>query len=396
MFSFEVIKRSMEYGRARLGSLTTPHGIIMTPAFVFCATKANVKGVTIDHVRDEGTQIILSNTYHLMLQPGGEVIREAGGLHSFTGWNGPMLTDSGGFQIFSLGYGSVSSEIKGSRGNCSPDKKLSLLKVEEDGAVFRSYIDGKIIRVTPEISMQTQMDLGADIIVSFDECTPYHVPKTYTASSMRKSKEWGLRSLKYLEEIGDGSQKLLAVIQGGVYEDLRRESSSFANENNFFGFAVGGSLGRTVTEMREVVSMVMEMLDEQRSVHLLGIGGINDILHGVKNGVDTFDCVSPTRIARHGTALVKHSDLQNGKQHINLNNGNFKKDYSPIAPNCNCYTCRKFTKSYIHHLLKARESLGGTLITIHNIHTMNRLMQDIRNGIKNDDLDRVCKEWSHE
>ncbi|MDR0552976.1 MAG: tRNA guanosine(34) transglycosylase Tgt [Holosporales bacterium] len=395
-FSFEIIESSKQYSNARLGLLRTPHGVIETPAFIFCATKANIKGVTIDHVKNEGTQIILSNTYHLMLQPTGKVIREAGGLHAFTGWDGPMLTDSGGFQIFSLGHGSVSSEIKSSRGSCSPDKKLSLLKIDDDGAVFRSYIDGSVIKMTPEISMQMQIDLGADMIVSFDECTPYHVSKEYTALSMRKSKEWGLRSLRYLNERGDGSQRLLAVIQGGVYEDLRLESVDFANENGFFGFAVGGSLGQTTFEMREIVSMVMEMLDRRKNVHLLGIGGIDDIFHGIRNGVDTFDCVSPTRIARHGTALVKYDDLKNGKRNINLNNGIFRGDHSPISPNCPCYTCQKFTRAYIHHLLKAKECLGGTLITIHNIHTMNRLMTEIRGGIKNDDLNRVCKEWGSE
>ena len=242
MFQFEILFQSKK-SNARLGRVRTSHGTIETPAFIFCGTKANVKGVTIDQVKSAGSQIILSNTYHLMLQPGSDLIKEAGGLHKFTGWNGPMLTDSGGFQVFSLGYGSVESEIKGAK---QIKGKRTLLKLTEDGARFRSYIDGKIITLTPEISMKVQMDLGADIIVCFDECTPYHVNKLYTANSMEKSKRWAGRCLNVFKEQGNGQQALLAVIQGGVYEDLRQESARFANENDFDGFAIGGSLGKTI------------------------------------------------------------------------------------------------------------------------------------------------------
>jgi queuine tRNA-ribosyltransferase len=248
--------------------------VVETPAFIFCATRANIKGVTIDQLKASGSQIILSNTYHLMLQPGSKTIKQAGGLHKFLGWDGTMFTDSGGFQIFSLGHGSVESEIKGAK---LISAKKTLLRINEDGAEFRSYIDGKVVMLTPELSMEIQMDLGADIIVSFDECTPYYASKLYTANSMERSKKWALRCLNELKNKGDGTQALLAVIQGGIYEDLRLESARFANTKGFDGFAIGGSLGRTKEEMYDVVSMTSQMLDRSKYLHLLGIGGIDDI-----------------------------------------------------------------------------------------------------------------------
>ncbi|MDR2667060.1 MAG: tRNA guanosine(34) transglycosylase Tgt [Holosporales bacterium] len=390
MFQFKILSKSEKSG-ARVGEVCTPHGVIKTPAFIFCATKASIKGVTIDHVKTSGSQIILSNTYHLLLQPGSQLVKAAGGLHKFVGWDGPIFTDSGGFQIFSLGYGGVSAEIKGAR---QISGKKTLLKSTEEGAEFRSYIDGKTVILTPELSIKTQVELGADIIVSFDECTPYHVNKLYTANSMEKSKRWGLRSLIAFKAHGVKDQALLAVVQGGVYEDLRKESAQFANENDFHGFAIGGSLGRTTSQMRDVVQMTSEIIDKSRYVHLLGIGGIRDIFHGVKCGIDTFDCVSPTRIARHGSAIVKVIESITGeKQQLNLNNTVFKNDFTSISASCDCYTCKNFSRAYIHHLLKAKESVAGTLISIHNIRTMNRLMDDIRSGITTNSLEDVYKDW---
>ncbi len=390
MFKFDVLKNS-KYSRARLGKITTPHGDVLTPAFIFCGTKANIKGVTIDHVKSAGTQIMLSNTYHLMLQPGSELVRGAGGLHKFTGWSGPMFTDSGGFQVFSLGHGGVQSEIKGAQ---QFQGKKTLLKITEDGAFFKSYIDGRIVELTPEISTKVQIDLGADIIVCFDECTPYHVNKLYTSNSMEKSKRWGLRCLDTLNQYGNGQQALLAVIQGGVYSDLRAESAQFANENDFHGFAIGGSLGCTKSQMYQIVDMTSEMLDRSKYVHLLGIGGIEDIFNGVRCGIDTFDCVAPTRIARHGSAIVKRKYLtEKIARYLNLNNAIYKNDHNPIDHDCDCYTCRNFTRAYIHHLFKAKEILGGTLVSIHNIRTMNRLFEDIRKALAVDDLNSAQKEW---
>jgi queuine tRNA-ribosyltransferase len=391
MFRFEIIRQSTK-SSARLGLIHTSHGTIKTPAFIFCATKANIKGLPIDYVKGSGTQVILSNAYHLMLQPGSGLIKRGGGLHSFLSWDGPIFTDSGGFQIFSLGHGSVSSEIKGTRFG---DRRRTLLRVTEEGAEFRSYIDGRLIKLTPELSMQIQMDLNADIIVSMDECTPYHISKLYTANSMEKSKRWAMRSLTEIKKHGRfEEQALLAVIQGGVYRDLRQESAQFANDNDFPGFAIGGSLGKTKSEMYDVVAMTADMLDKQRYKHLLGIGGIEDIFEGVRSGIDTFDCVAPTRMARHGAALVKRRELSNQSQKImNLNNSAYLEDFSPISESCRCYTCQTYSRAYIHHLLKAREVLAGGLISIHNIFTMNRLMSDIRSALELDRLEEMRSDW---
>ena len=361
------------------------------PAIVFCGTKANVKGVSMDQVKAAGTQIVLSNTYHLMLQPGSEVIKKAGGIKKFMGWDGPVMTDSGGFQIFSLGYGGIAQEIKGNR---QTRINSTLLKMTEEGAQFRSYIDGSIVTLTPEISMQLQMDIGSDIIVCLDECTPYHVDKMYTAYSMERSKRWASRCLKIHKERGNGKQALLAVIQGGIYEELRKESARYANEHDFDGFAIGGSLGKTKEEMHDVIEMTAGMLDKTKHIHLLGIGGIEDIFHGVKCGIDTFDCVTPTRIARHGSAIVKRRELSDENQkHLNLKKTEFEKDFSPISQNCDCYTCKNFSRAYVHHLIKAKEILAGTLISIHNIRTMNRLMEDIRGHLADGSLEIARKDW---
>ena len=387
-FDFNVVSP----GRARLGKITTPHGVIETPAFIFCATKASIKGVSPSQVKEAGTQIILSNTYHLFLQPGADVVANAGGLHKFMGWDGPMLTDSGGFQIFSLGHGSVSSEIKGKRNTQRPK---TLLKITEEGAKFRSYIDGKEHLLTPEKSIETQVKLGADLIVCFDECTPFHVDKTYTARSMRMSHRWEMRSLTEFTKLNEsGRQRLYGIIQGGVYEDLRDESVDFVNTHPFFGHAIGGSLGANKSQMYDIVSYTAEKLDPTRPIHLLGIGGVEDIFHGVVQGIDTFDCVHPTRLARHGGALVRpeYNDKK-GRDHLNLNNTKNKTDTSPLEGDCPCYTCKNFSKSYLHHLLKAKELLAHTLISIHNIAFMNRLMEDVRKGLREGSFDHMYKKW---
>lgn len=391
-FNFEILKKSTA-SNARLGLIHTPHGDIRTPAFIFCGTKANVKGVTASQLHEAGTQIILSNTYHLLLQPGIDVLRKAGGLQKFTGWNAPMFTDSGGFQIFCLGYGNVCSEIKGTK---SAPARKTLLTVTEEGATFRSYLNGNKILLTPELSIQAQIAFGADIIVCLDECAPHHTSKIFTAEAMRRSKRWGLRCLSELERSGTGKQALSAVIQGGVYEDLRKDSADFANENAFDCFAIGGSLGITKQQMFEITQMTCEMLDRNRNVHLLGIGGIPDIFNGVKCGIDTFDCVSPTRIARHGIALVKASEIDSssGKpNNLSINHARFVDDTKPISPTCDCYTCKTVSRAYIHHLFRADEMLGGQLISLHNIRFMNRLMEDIRSAIASDTLDKCRSEY---
>jgi len=374
---------------ARVGYLTTPHGGLETPAFIFCATRAAMKAATPADLVASGTQIILSNTYHLMLQPGSELIARQGGLHKFCGWNGPMLTDSGGFQIFSLGHGSVADEIKG-RG--SPNRPQTLLKITEEGARFRSYIDGQLHMLTPERSIQIQRELGADLIVVLDECTPFHADKAYTGRSLSMSHRWGKRCMDEFArgyDKGNDQQALYGIIQGGVYEDLRQEAADFVNSQPFFGHAVGGTLGGDKAQMQEVVAYATRNLKRDRPIHLLGIGGISDILSGVEQGIDTFDCVAPTRMARHGGALLPKAD----KERINLNNACFREDPNPLWDECLCYCCKNFSRAYLHHLLKSKEILAMQLVTIHNISVMNRLLRDIRHAIPQGKLAEVKRKW---
>lgn len=382
-FDFKISYKSKE-NNARLGQIITPHGIINTPAFIFCATKAAIKAVSPLDMKASNTQIILSNTYHLMIQPGSEIIAELGGLHKFMSWDGPMLTDSGGFQIFSLGHGSVADEIKGKR---NKGRSKTLLKISEEGAVFRSYLNGEIKVLTPESSITIQRNLGADLILVLDECTPFHVDKAYTKKSMEMSHLWALRSLKEFKQHDNNTQALYGIVQGGVYEDLRTISSDFINQNDFFGQAIGGSLGNSSNQMHDIVALTASKLNNSRPTHLLGIGGIDDIFSGVASGIDTFDCVHPTRLARHGGALVRFNNR------INLTNKIFKLDEQPIERDCYCSTCKTYSRAYLHYLLKAQELLAFQLITIHNVMFMNRLMSAIREAIRNDSLEKERQRW---
>ena len=392
MFKFTYQETTTD--RARIGRLETPHGVVETPAFIFCATKAAIKSVTAEQMREAGTQIILSNTYHLMLQPGADVVAHHGGLQKFTGWRGPMLTDSGGFQIFSLGHGSIANEIKGRQNNQRPK---TLLRITEEGARFKSYIDGSTWMLTPEESIRIQHKLGADMIVVLDECTAFHVEKSYTKDSMEMSHRWGKRCLTEFVKLNEnGEQRLYGIIQGGVYEDLREQACDFVNSHNFFGHAIGGSLGATKEQMYDVVNFTASKLDRARPIHLLGIGGIKDIFNGVRAGIDTFDCVHPTRLARHGGALVKPSSIDgNTKEHINLGNQRFKLDNEPIEPDCTCSTCKNYSRGYIHHLIKANEMIASTLISIHNIHFMNQLLTEIREALVDGTLTATEERWIH-
>lgn len=389
------INNISKLSRARTGILTTPHGIIETPAFIFCGTKASLKSYSTVDAKKNNTQIILANTYHLMLQPGSKIIAKHGGLHKFMNWDGPMLTDSGGFQIFSLGHGSVADEIKG-RGN--PKKNKSVLSILEEGALFKSYLDGRNYLLTPEKSIETQRDIGADLILVFDECTPFHVEKSYTSESMFRSHRWAIRSLNSFKRKTNsysscsgsaGKQALYGIIQGGIYDDLREESINFNLESHdFFGLAIGGSLGSSKEEMYRVAEFTASKLGKKKPVHLLGIGDPIDIWNLVKFGIDTFDCVSPTRLARHGAALVR---TRKGK--INIKNLEYKENLDPIDKNCSCSTCLNYSTAYLHHLLKAEELLGLNLITGHNIYFMNTLMKYIRDSINNNELEEAEKKW---
>ena len=393
-FKWEV-KYKLKNSKARVGKISTPHGDIETPAFIFCATKAALKSFSTYDAKKNNTQIILSNTYHLMLQPGSNLIAKHGGLHKFIGWDGPMLTDSGGFQIFSLGYGSVADEIKGRKTNSK--MKKTLININEEGAVFKSYLNGSNVLLTPEKSIEIQRNLGADLIVVFDECTPFNINKNYTYDSMLRSHRWAKRSinafnskLKYEPKNGSsGFQEIYSIIQGGVFKEMREESIEFnENEIHSFGVAIGGSLGSNKEQMKEVVNFTASRLINAKPVHLLGIGDPIDIWTFVEYGIDTFDCVSPTRLARHGAALVKG---RKGK--INIKNILYKENINPIDKNCLCYTCKNFTLSYLHHLFVSHELLGLQLITNHNIFFMNNLMKTIRTAIKNNDFEIKRKQW---
>ena len=393
IFSWRVKKLSKK-NYARTGEITTPHGVIKTPAFIFCATKAALKSFSTNQAKENNTQIILSNTYHLMLQPGSEIIAKHGGLHNFMNWQGPMLTDSGGFQILSLGHGSVADEIKG---RSSVKRNKSLLNINEEGSLFQSYVDGSFKLLSPEKSIEVQRNIGADLILVFDECTPFHVDKSYTDMSMKRSHRWAVRSfnrfnskINYIPGFGSsGEQKLYGIVQGGVYEDLREESIDFnLNKIESFGIAIGGSLGSSKDEMYKIVNFTAPKLGHKHPIHLLGIGDPNDIWSLVKSGIDTFDCVSPTRLARHGSALIKGK-----KGKLNIKNSKFINDLLPIDQNCNCPTCSNYSLSYLHHLFKADELLGLQLITSHNIYFMNELMSIIRDAIENDCLEKAEREW---
>jgi queuine tRNA-ribosyltransferase len=385
-FGFEILQRDAG-SFARLGKLKTPHGTIETPNFIFVGTKASVKNLHPYQMREAGTDMILANTYHLYIQPGPDLVEKMGGLHKFMGWDGPMLTDSGGFQIFSLGTGTSADEIKG-KGKAG---NKSLLKIDEqDGAIFKSYKDGSICRLNPEISMEVQRKLGADFVVQMDECTPHSAERDYTEKSMYMSHRWGDRSLQAFEKTHNGKQAVYGVVQGGVYRDLREMSADYTRSRPFFGTAIGGCLGGTKIHFYEILSWLPTRIHPDRPVHLLGIGKIEDIFEGVKQGMDTFDCVTPTREARHGRALMK--GVRGG--FINLRNSQFKDDPTPLDESLGLLSSAIYSKAYIQHLMKAGEMLAFQIISQHNVAVIARLMKEIRETLRSGgSLDQLRKEW---
>lgn len=374
--------------RARIGKLKTPHGTIETPNYIFCGTKAALRCMTSKQAAEAGADIHLVNTYHLVVQPGADIVEKLGGAHGMTGWTGPMMTDSGGFQIFAFGEGTVADEIKGRRKQ-NPKERL-LLDITEEGAIFKSYIDGSKFILTPESSIDAQRKIGADLIYCLDECPPYHLERDYMAKSMEMSHRWELRSFEEFKRHNNGTQALYGIVQGGVYEDLRRESCDFVSSQAFFGTAIGGSLGVTVDQIYDqVVSWCMPYLPEERPVHLLGIGSFRDVFQGVRMGIDTFDCVTPTRIARHGWALLKGAH----NERMNLRNGQYRDDPTPLDPTQDHYYSQTFSRGYLHHLIKSHEPLAMHILSVHNIATMTRLMREVRQSLRDGTLDQLEKEW---
>jgi queuine tRNA-ribosyltransferase len=364
--------------RARAGLLTTPHGEVRTPAFVPLATKATVKGLTPQEVAGLGYDMVLGNTFHLFLDPGHELIRRFGGLHEFMGWDRPIVTDSGGFQVFSMGHGTVADEVKG-RAPSGADRAGAILSIEEDGVRFRSYIDGGERFMAPETSMEVQAALGSDLALVFDECTPFHVSRDYTARSTERTHRWLQRCLDWHAEHGPEGQLVYGIIQGGTYEDLRVESAQTIAASRCDGIAIGGSLGADKRQMYEVVDWTTAVLPEDRPRHLLGIGEIDDLVRGVEMGIDTFDCAMPTRLGRHGMALIPDPDR---RWRVDLTKSRWRESDEPLMEGCPCPACAGgHPRGYLRYLLGARELTGMRLLTLHNLAFVQRVMADLREAI---------------
>ena len=347
---------------ARRGVIHTPHGDIQTPIFMPVGTQATVKSMTVEELKENGAQIILSNTYHLYLRPGEKIVKEAGGLHNFMRWDRPILTDCGGFQVFSLS---------------------DLRTISEEGVEFKSHLDGSKHFFTPEKVMQIEEDLGADIIMSFDECCPYPSTYEYTKNSMERTTRWAKRC----KEAHKTNQALFGIIQGGFYEDLREKSAKDLIELDFPGYAIGGiSVGEPKEEYIKMLKFTAPLMPENKPRYLMGVGSPDYLLEAAMAGIDMCDCVLPTRIARNGTAMTSH-----GK--VVVRNANYAEDFTPLDPECECYTCRNYTRAYIRHLVKCNEILGVRLLSIHNIKFLTNLMERVRIEIENDNLANFVKEF---
>jgi queuine tRNA-ribosyltransferase len=401
-FAFDVRQREPET-QARTGTLTTAHGAVQTPAFIGVATRATIKAVEPEALTEIGLQMVISNTYHLHLQPGEDVVASLGGLHGFSGWQRPTMTDSGGFQVFSLGaskehgVGKVASIFPGgdvpARVKVRPSKPL--VRLSEQGADFRSVIDGSPHSFTPESVITIERKLGADIILPLDECTsPLH-DHAYTKRSMERTHRWARRGLAAFEFLKDDAtfpnphQVLYGIVQGGAYQDLRLESARVIADMGFDGFAIGGSLGRSKGDMWNVLDWSVPLLPAEAPRHLLGIGEIEDLFTCVARGVDTFDCAAPTRLARNGSVFLKDAP----RHRINLRNARFTSDESPIDPDCDCFTCRNHSRAYLRHLCRAGEFSFYRLATLHNLRFLVRLMSDIRCSIESGRFTALAREW---
>ena len=347
-FSFQIEARQ---DRARAGKFNTPHGELHTPVFAPVGTQATVKSLTPDQLSDLKASLVLANTYHLHLRPGDELISDMGGLHEFMGWFGPILTDSGGFQVFSL---------------------ANNRRIDQDGVTFRSHIDGSRQRFDPEKSILIQENLGADIIMAFDECSdPYD--KEYVRAAMVRTHSWAERCQQAKTR---SDQALFGIVQGGIFEDLRQESAECIADLDFPGNAIGGlSVGETKSEMHTILELVDNVLPEEKPRYLMGVGTPEDLVNGISRGVDIFDCVLPTRLARHNAAMNRYGDR------LNIVNAQYARDRQPLDQQCTCYTCQNFSRAYIRHLIISKEMLAATLLSIHNLHTLIKLADDIRQSI---------------
>lgn len=378
------IQKKLEGSLGRAGVLSTSHGDILTPAFVAVGTKATVKSLEPRQIKEVGTQVVLGNTYHLFLQPGDEVVRDAGGIGKFMNWQGPTMTDSGGFQVFSLGaaYGKdISKVVKITDPSLMIPERFDdsdaprLAKIGQDGVSFKSHLDGSIHYITPERSIEIQHNLGADIIFAFDECTSPAEDLKYQEEALERTHAWAKRSLEMHQKLKLENKKdiaLFGIVQGGRDEILRKRSAEFIKNLDFDGFGIGGSFAKE--DMHTAVKWVNEILPEEKPRHLLGIGEPEDLFMGIENGVDLFDCVLPTRLGRNGTVYTS-----SGK--IIMTNAKFRNDFTPIEEGCVCYTCENYTKAYIAHLFHGKEMLAGTLASLHNMYFIVNLVNKIRQSI---------------
>ena len=378
---------------ARAGMLTTPRGLVPTPVYCPVGTVATVKTLDPLEVEDAGATMILANTYHLMLRPGADRLQRLGGLHGFMGWSGPIMTDSGGFQAFSLGFarehgvGKIGGVFPGEAKAPAPDNRKGtdlgrLATIDEDGVTFRSHIDGSKHRLTPEISIALQQKIGADFILAFDECTSPLSDHAYTRRAMERTHRWAERCIEARELKADLPQALVGIVQGGAYEDLRKESTRAIAALPVDCFCVGGSLGKSKADMHQVLDWTVPGLPDDRFRHLLGIGDVDDLFEAVERGIDSFDCVIPTRFARHGTLLMG-PPVGNRKNRFRLNiwNTSNSEDAGPVDPTCGCPLCRRFSRAYLRHLFQAGELLGHRLASLHNVWFTQALMGRIRQAI---------------
>lgn len=371
--TFEIDARE---GDARTGRLMTPHGPVATPAFIPLATKGSVRGMASREVAGMGFEMVLGNTYHLLVAPGPDRIAAAGGLHGFMAWEKAIITDSGGFQVFSLAHGGVAEEIKGSGGK--RDGLAAVLGIEEEGVKFRSYRDGSELMLSPESSMSIQAKLGSDIALVFDECTPFHADREYTARSTERTHRWLKRCLDWHADNGPSGQAVFGIIQGGTYEDLRAESCQAVSESGVDGIAIGGTLGRDKAEMAEVLGFTVPKLPWEAPKHLLGIGEIDDLMKGIRLGIDVFDCAVPTRLARHGMALAPDPET---RFRMNLRRSDMVGDRLPLVEGCPCVACRDYDRDYINYISRSEELTAVRLMVEHNLTYMEELMAGARKAI---------------
>ncbi|MBI5829495.1 MAG: tRNA guanosine(34) transglycosylase Tgt [Chloroflexi bacterium] len=362
VFEFDVIARS---GDARAGVFHTPHGDLLTPVFAPVGTQATVKALTPTHLTELGASLVLANTYHLYLRPGDDLVKEFGGVHEFMRWPGPMLTDSGGFQVFSL------SDTR---------------KIDSDGVTFKSHLDGALHRFTPERSMEIQNNLGADIIMAFDECPP-PLDRAYNEIALARTHAWAERCRNYHRR---DSQALFGIVQGGIFADLRERSARFLMGLDFPGYAIGGlAVGETKAQMHAALEVVNDALPPDKPRYLMGVGTPEDLVNGVMRGVDVFDCVLPTRLARNAAAFTRHGRL-------NMKNTQYARDHRPVEEGCACYCCANFTRGYIRHLIVAREILASTLLSMHNVHVLLTIMREMRAAIVEGTFERYAQTFLSE